>query len=39
LIIAGLANPHGVKMSMFSFVPVAVPVAVAGWLCSTSPRR
>jgi len=32
LIIAGLANPHGVKMSMFSFVPIAVPVALAGWL-------
>jgi di/tricarboxylate transporter len=32
LIIAGLANPHGVEMSMFSFVPIAVPVALAGWL-------
>jgi di/tricarboxylate transporter len=32
LIIAGLATPHGVEMSMFSFVPIAVPVALAGWL-------
>jgi di/tricarboxylate transporter len=32
LIIASLAGPHGVGMSMFSFVPIAVPVAVVGWL-------
>src|SRR6185312_15001352 len=32
LIIAGLAAPHGVEMSMFSFVPIAVPVALIGWL-------
>jgi di/tricarboxylate transporter len=32
LIIAGLAAPHGVGMSMFSFVPIAVPVALVGWL-------
>src|SRR5262249_3312242 len=32
LLIAGLAAPHGVGMSMFSFVPIAVPVAVVGWL-------
>src|SRR4029077_12272124 len=32
LLIAGLAAPHGVDMSMFSFVPIAVPVALIGWL-------
>ena len=32
LLIAGLAAPHDVDMSMFSFVPIAVPVAVVGWL-------
>jgi di/tricarboxylate transporter len=32
LLIAGLAAPHGVELSMFSFVPIAVPVALIGWL-------
>ena len=32
LLIAGLAAPSGVELSMFSFVPVAVPVALVGWL-------
>jgi di/tricarboxylate transporter len=32
LLIAALAAPSGVKLSMFSFVPVAVPVAIVGWL-------
>ncbi|BDY31663.1 SLC13 family permease [Mycolicibacterium mageritense] len=32
LLIAALAAPSGVEMSMFSFVPVAVPVALAGWI-------
>lgn len=31
LIIAGLAEPSGVELSMFSFVPIAVPVALVGW--------
>ncbi len=31
LLIAGIAKPLGVELSMFSFVPVAVPVALAGW--------
>lgn len=31
LLIAGLAVPAGVEISMFSFAPVAVPVAVVGW--------
>lgn len=31
LLIAGIAKPLGVNLSMFSFVPVAVPVALAGW--------
>lgn len=31
LLIAGIANTYGVSLSMFSFVPVAVPVALAGW--------
>jgi di/tricarboxylate transporter len=32
LLIAGLAAPHGVHVSMFSFVPIAVPVALVGWV-------
>jgi len=32
LIIAGLAAPFGVGVSMFSFAPVAVPVALVGWV-------
>lgn len=32
LLIAALAAPSGVALSMFSFVPVAVPVAIVGWL-------
>lgn len=31
LLIAGLAAPAGVGLSMFSFVPIAVPVALVGW--------
>jgi len=31
LLIAGIAKTYGVNLSMFSFVPVAVPVALAGW--------
>ena len=31
LLIAGIAKPLGVNLSMFSFVPLAVPVALAGW--------
>ena len=31
LLIAGLAAPHGVVLTMFSFVPIAVPVALVGW--------
>jgi di/tricarboxylate transporter len=31
LLIAGIAKPLGVNLSMFSFVPIAVPVALAGW--------
>ncbi len=31
LLIAGIAKPLGVNLAMFSFVPVAVPVALAGW--------
>ena len=31
LLIAGIAKTYGVQLSMFSFVPVAVPVAIAGW--------
>ncbi|EME22098.1 SLC13 family permease [Rhodococcus triatomae] len=40
LLIAGLAEPAGVKLTMFSFVPVAVPVALVGWvvLMVTAPR-
>ncbi|MGU3501987.1 SLC13 family permease [Mycobacterium sp. C31M] len=32
LLIAGIAEPFGVEVSMFSFAPVAVPVAIVGWL-------
>ncbi|MCV7226561.1 SLC13 family permease [Mycolicibacterium komossense] len=32
LLIAGLAAQSGVMVSMFSFVPIAVPVALVGWL-------
>ncbi len=32
LLIAGIAQTYGVTLSMFSFVPVAVPVALAGWV-------
>lgn len=32
LLIAGLAAPAGVQVTMFSFVPIAVPVAVVGWV-------
>jgi di/tricarboxylate transporter len=32
LLIAGIAKTYGVQLSMFSFVPVAVPVALAGWV-------
>ncbi|NTY60723.1 SLC13 family permease [Mycolicibacterium sphagni] len=32
LLIAGLAAPAGVDLKMFSFVPIAVPVALVGWL-------
>lgn len=32
LIIAGMAREDGVQLSMFSFVPVAAPVALAGWI-------
>ena len=35
LLIAGLAQPAGVRVTMFSFVPIAVPVAVVGWLVLT----
>ena len=40
LLIAALAAPAGVELSMFSFVPVAVPVALVGWvvLLLTAPR-
>jgi di/tricarboxylate transporter len=31
LLIAGIAKTYGVNLSMFSFVQVAVPVALAGW--------
>ncbi|MBU3749077.1 MAG: hypothetical protein FGM52_01270 [Mycobacterium sp.] len=31
LLIAGIAKTYGVNLSMFAFVPVAVPVALAGW--------
>ena len=39
LLIAGLAAPQGVELTMFSFVPIAVPVALVGWRCCSSPRR
>jgi di/tricarboxylate transporter len=32
LLIAGIAAPNGVDVSMFSFVPIAVPVALVGWV-------
>lgn len=32
LIIAGMAQPSGVQLSMFSFVPIAAPVALVGWI-------
>lgn len=32
LIIAGMAQQEGVHLSMFSFVPIAAPVAVIGWI-------
>lgn len=32
LLIAALAAPAGVHLSMFSFIPVAVPVALVGWV-------
>ncbi len=32
LIIAGMAQQGGVALSMFSFVPIAAPVAVVGWI-------
>ena len=32
LIIAGFAASAGVNLSMFSFVPIALPVALVGWL-------
>lgn len=40
LLIAGIAEPSGVQLTMFSFVPIAVPVAVVGWivLMVTAPR-
>lgn len=40
LLIAGLADPAGVELTMFSFVPIAVPVAIVGWvvLLLTAPR-
>ncbi|MUL62952.1 hypothetical protein BOO86_00630 [Mycobacterium sp. CBMA 234] len=31
LLIAALAAPAGAKVAMFSFVPIAVPVALVGW--------
>ena len=31
LVIAGIAGPLGVNLTMFSFLPVALPVALAGW--------
>src|SRR5499427_3663303 len=32
LVIAGIASQAGVQMSMLSFAPVALPVALVGWL-------
>ena len=32
LLIAGIAKPLGVSLSMFSFAKVAIPVALAGWV-------
>ena len=31
LLIASIADPAGVELTMFSFVPIAVPVALLGW--------
>jgi di/tricarboxylate transporter len=40
LLIAGLATPAGVDVSMLSFAPVALPVALVGWvvILITAPR-
>lgn len=40
LLIAGIAETADVHLSMFSFVPIALPVALAGWvvLLLTAPR-
>lgn len=40
LLIAGIAEPAGIHLTMFSFIPVALPVALAGWavLLLTAPR-
>src|SRR5262249_24535593 len=40
LVIAGIASPSGVHMSMLSFAPVALPVALVGWaiIYLTAPR-
>ncbi|MEZ0050177.1 di/tricarboxylate transporter [Mycobacterium sp. MAA66] len=32
LLIAALAAPSGAEVTMFSFVPIAVPVALVGWM-------
>src|SRR5262245_56973200 len=32
LLIAGIAGSAGVTMSMFSFAPIAIPIALVGWL-------
>ncbi|MGV0993006.1 MAG: SLC13 family permease [Mycobacterium sp.] len=40
LLIAGIAEAADIHLSMFSFVPIALPVALAGWavLLLTAPR-
>ena len=40
LLIAGIAEADDIHLSMFSFVPIALPVALAGWavLLLTAPR-
>jgi di/tricarboxylate transporter len=40
LVIAGIAGPSGVQLSMLSFAPVALPVALIGWVIIylTAPR-
>ena len=40
LLIAGIAEASDIHLSMFSFVPIALPVALAGWavLLLTAPR-